>query len=82
MYPTKFVYILAWCFTFWSGESKNDADLDSKHYVLVHEKPVEEMRSSSTGISDSEGSSQLETISNSTMDDSSSESSLEENGHL
>ncbi|KAH7518751.1 hypothetical protein FEM48_Zijuj09G0204300 [Ziziphus jujuba var. spinosa] len=35
-----------------------------------------------TGISDSEGSSQSETISNSTTDDSSSESSLEEHGHL
>ncbi|KAL5562210.1 hypothetical protein UlMin_031957 [Ulmus minor] len=42
-------------------------------------QPVEERP---TVISDSEASSQLETISNSTMDDSSSESSLEENGHL
>ncbi|PON65960.1 Dystrophin [Trema orientale] len=42
-------------------------------------QPVEERPS---GISDSEASSQLETISNSTMDDSSSESSMDENGHL
>ncbi|XP_062081096.1 fimbrin-2 [Humulus lupulus] len=42
-------------------------------------QPVEERPS---GISDSEASSQLETISNSTLDDSSSESSIDENGHL
>lgn len=42
-------------------------------------QPVEDRPS---GISDSEASSQLETISNSTMDDSSSESSMDENGHL
>ncbi|KAL6214285.1 hypothetical protein ACLB2K_013721 [Fragaria x ananassa] len=35
-----------------------------------------------SAISDSEGSSQLETISNSTLDDSASESSMEENGNL
>ncbi|KAL6211018.1 hypothetical protein ACLB2K_016246 [Fragaria x ananassa] len=35
-----------------------------------------------SAISDSEGSSQLETISNSTLDDSASESSMEENGYL
>ncbi|KAL6217825.1 hypothetical protein ACLB2K_011042 [Fragaria x ananassa] len=35
-----------------------------------------------SAISDSEGSSQLETISNSTLDDSVSESSMEENGNL
>ncbi|KAF4370349.1 hypothetical protein G4B88_013033 [Cannabis sativa] len=42
-------------------------------------QPVEERPS---GISDSEASSQLETISNSTLDDSSSESSIDENRHL
>ncbi|XP_024024196.1 fimbrin-2 [Morus notabilis] len=42
-------------------------------------QPVEDRPS---GISDSEASSHLETISNSTMDDSSSESSMDENGHL
>ncbi|CAL8177792.1 unnamed protein product [Prunus armeniaca] len=42
-------------------------------------QPVEDRPS---GISDSEGSSQLETISNSTTDDSASESSMEEHGNL
>lgn len=42
-------------------------------------QPVEDRPSA---ISDSESSSQLETISNSTLDDSASESSMEENGNL
>ncbi|KAK9944574.1 hypothetical protein M0R45_010135 [Rubus argutus] len=42
-------------------------------------QPVEDRPSA---ISDSESSSQLETISNSTLDDSASESSMEDNGNL
>ena len=42
-------------------------------------QPVEERPS---GTSDSESGSQSETISNSTIDDSASESSIEENGNM
>ncbi|KDO58578.1 hypothetical protein CISIN_1g045775mg [Citrus sinensis] len=42
-------------------------------------QPVEEKAS---GISDSENGSQSETISNSTLDDSASDSSIEENGNI
>lgn len=42
-------------------------------------QPVEEKAS---GISDSENGSQSETISNSTLDDSASDSSIEENGNV
>lgn len=42
-------------------------------------QPVEEKAS---GTSDSENGSQSETISNSTLDDSASDSSIEENGNI
>ncbi|KAF7825880.1 fimbrin-2-like [Senna tora] len=48
------------------------------YWFLKH--PLEDQRTA--GTSDSESGSQLETVSNSTLDDSASDSSLEENGNM
>ena len=66
-------------FTYWQVNQKMILTLTASIMYWFLKHPLEER---TVGSSDSESGSQLETTSNSTLDDSASDSSAEENGSM